>query len=179
MTFLLFACNQSSTSSEETSSEVKADKPNVPTNMHGLTPNYSASFVMDSPENTETVLALWSEWKDGDLSKSRVHFADTVAFYLPDGTSMVGATDSLLKIMQEYRNQYTSMGVQIDAIFSAKSTDRNENWVAVWGVEMPTDKQGRTDTTSLEENWRFNNEGKVNLMFQYARKGMIPPPPAQ
>ena len=168
------ACNNEKAS--ETSAEAK---PNVPANMHGFTPTYSASFVMDSAANTETVLALWKEWKDGDLTPSRVHFADSVSFFLSDGSSMSGPTDSLLKNMQAYRSSFKGMEVTVEAIFGTKSTDKDDNWVAVWGNEIQTDMKGKVDTVSLQETWRFNKAGKVDMMFQAARKGILPPPPAK
>jgi hypothetical protein len=173
------ACNNSTPKTEEAKVASAEFKANTPTDMHGFTPTYSASFVMDSAKNTETVLALWKEWKDGDLSRSRSHFADTLALFFADGTNMVGPTDSLLKGMQEYRSSFKNMGVLIDAVFAVKSTDKDENWVAVWGVEMPTDSKGKTDTISLQETWRFNKEGKADFMFQATRKGMLPPAPAK
>ena len=175
LTVLLVACNNEKTAEPTTAAaEVK---PNVPADMHGFTPKYSASFVMDSAANTETVLALWNEWKGGDLSASRSHFADTVAFFLADGSSMRGPTDSLIKGMQDYRSSFKGMEVNIEAVFAVKSTDKDENWVAVWGNEIQTDKKGKVDTVSLQETWRFNKAGKVDLMFQAQRKGMLPPPP--
>ena len=178
-TVSLFACNDSGTKTETATTENTEVKANVPTNTYGFTPTYSASFVMDSAKNTETVLALWKEWKEGDLSQSRSHFADTVAFFMADGTSMSGATDSLLKNMQGYRSSFKSMETIVDAIFATRSTDKDENWVSVWGVEMPTDMKGKKDTVSLQETWRFNKAGKVDLMFQATRKGMLPPPPTK
>ena len=50
------ACNNEKAA--ETTAEAKA---NVPANMHGFTPGYSASFVMDDATNTETVLTLWED----------------------------------------------------------------------------------------------------------------------
>lgn len=171
------ACNNEKTDS--TATAAAEAKPSVPANMYGFTPVYSASFVMDSAANTETVLALWKEWKDGDLSASRTHFADTVSFFFPDGSSMSGPTDSLVKGMQAYRSSFKGMEVNVEAIFAVKSTDKDENWVAVWGNEIQTDMKGKADTVSLQETWRFNKAGKVNLMFQALRKGVLPPPPAK
>ena len=170
----LLACNDSKKNGEST--EMKA---NTPTNMSGFTPSYSASFVMDDAKNTETVLALWKEWNGGDLSGSRSHFADTVSFFLPDGSSMMGPADSMIKNMQNYRSSFKSLNGTVEAIFAVKSTDKNENWVAAWGYEIKTDMQGKTDTVSLQETWRFNKNGKTDMMFQAARKGMLPPPPAK
>lgn len=167
------ACNDEATN---TPAEAKA---NVPTNMYGFTPGYSASFVMDDATNTETVLALWEDWKKGDLSPSRKRFADSLSLFLADGTSMVGLSDTLLKNMQAYRSSFKGMEIAVDAIFAVKSTDQDQDWVAVWGTEVQTDMNGKVDSVSLQETWRFNKAGKVDLMFQAVRKGIIPPPPAK
>jgi hypothetical protein len=170
----LLACNNSKKNGE--SAEMKA---NTPANMSGFTPSYSASFVMDDAKNTETVLALWKDWDGGDLSKSRSHFADTISFFFPDGSSMMGPADSVLKNIQQYRSSFKSSNSTVEAIFGVKSTDKNENWVAVWGHEIKTDMQGKTDTVSQQETWRFNKNGKADMMFQASRKGILPPPPAK
>lgn len=174
----IFACNNSNPASEEKTvpAEIKAS---TPTNMHGFTPAYSASFVMDPAANTETVLALWQEFKDGDLSKSGAHFADTISFFLADGSSMTGPKDSLINAMQQYRSSIKNLQTTVEAVFAVKSTDRDEHWVAIWGVEFQTDNKGKTDTVSLQETWGFNKEGKVNLMFQATRKGMLPSGPVR
>ena len=168
------ACNNEKAA--ETTAEAKA---NVPANMHGFTPGYSASFVMDDATNTETVLTLWEDWKKGDLSQSRKHFADSLSLFLADGTSMVGPTDTLLKNMQAYRSSFKGMEVAVDAIFATTSTDKDEDWVAVWGNEIQTDMNGKVDSVSLQETWRFNKAGKVDFMIQALRKGILPPLPAK
>lgn len=176
---VLTACAFMACNNEKAADAPAEAKANVPANTYGFTPQYSFSFVMDSAKNTETVLALWKDWKDGDLSKSRTHFADSLSLFLADGTSMVGKTDDLLKGMQDYRSSFKEMVVGVDAVFGVKSTDKNEDWVAVWGTEIMTNMAGKKDTVSLQETWRFNKTGKVDLMFQSVRKGMIPPPPAK
>jgi hypothetical protein len=168
------ACNNEKAA--EATAEAKA---NVPTKMYGFTPGYSASFVMDDATNTETVLALWEDWKKGDLSPSRTRFADSLSLFLSDGTSMVGLTDTLLKNMQAYRSSFKGMEVVMDAIFAVTSTDKKEDWVTVWGTEIQTSMDGKVDSISLQETWRFNKAGKVDLMFQAVRKGIVPPPPTK
>ncbi len=118
-------------------------KPNVPAVMHGFTPAYSASYVMDSATNTETILELWKSWKTGDLSTDRGHFADSLTFASADGTVMMGQADTLMKGMQAYRSSFKGM-------------------------------DGKVDSISLQETWRFDKAGKIDFMFQSVRKGILP-----
>jgi hypothetical protein len=160
-----------------TNQQTVDNKPMIPNNMHGFTPDYSASFVMDDAANSETVLSIWKDWKNGDLGPARAHFADSCSFAMADGSFMTGPTDELFKGMQDYRNSFTGMEVSVDAIFAVKSTDKNENWVTVWGTEVQTSADGNVDSVSLQETWRFNKDGKVDFMMQAARKGVLPPTP--
>ena len=88
-------------------------------------------------------------------------------------------TRRLRKGMQAYRSSFKGMEMTMDAIFAVKSTDKNEDWVTVWGTEIQTDMNGKVDSISLQETWRFNKAGKVDLMFQAVRKGILPPLPTK
>src|SRR5262245_54819043 len=122
---VLVACNNEKTADTATTTTTAEAKPMVPANMHGFKANYSASFVMDSAANTETVLSLWNDWKTGDLSKCRPQFADSVSFFMADGNSMSGPSDAILKGMQDYRSSFKGMEVSVDAVFAVKSTDKD------------------------------------------------------
>ena len=169
----LFACNSAT---EPATAEAKAF---VPADMHGYTAQYSASFVMDSAANTETVLALWRAWQEGDLSKARQYFADSFTVMPYEGGVMSGPTDEIMQGTQQWRNSFKTMNTAVDAVFSTYSTDRKEHWVGIWGTEIRSDSTGKVDSLSLQETWRFNSAGKVDMMFQSARHGVQPPPPAQ
>ena len=75
---------------------------------------------------------------------------------------------------QRFRNSVASVQNKVDAFMPLKSTDKNENWVAVWGKEIITDKKGKIDSTNLHEVWRINKDGKADLMSQFSQKN--PPP---
>lgn len=57
---------------------------------------------------------------------------------------------------------------------AVKSSDRNEHWVLIWGTEIDTYKNGKVDSTDLQETWRFNEAGKANLVSQYKRPAAQP-----
>lgn len=135
---------------------------------------YSSKFEMGDPKNAEAVLNLWKIWDGGDLSKGKDIFADSVEMHLADGSIMKGPKDTILAGAQQYR---TSLGMavsSIEAVTAMKSTDKNENWALVWGMEKDTDKKGKVDSFYLQETWRFNKDGKADLMFQYRQAGAPP-----
>jgi hypothetical protein len=135
---------------------------------------YSSSFVMDDPKNAETVLKLWKVWDDGDLSKAKDFFADNDTLYLSDGSVMTGPKDSIIAASQKYRSSLGSSVSRVNAIMAVKSTDRNEHWALIWGMEKNTDAKGKVDSSYLQETWRFNDNGQTDKMFQF-RAAAAPP----
>ena len=129
---------------------------------------------MDDPKNAESLLTLWKDWDNGDLSVHKDLFADSTSMTFADGSMMHASRDSALAAAQKMRNNLASAVSSVDAIMAVKSTDKNENWAIIWGKEVDTDKKGKVDSTYLQETWRFNKDGKTDLMFQY--KQAIHPP---
>jgi len=172
----LISCN---TAEKEVPKEEPTEKAAVPaavtiSNMSGYTPTYSASFAMGEAGNAETVLALYKSWDNGNLEPQKNSFADSVNFFLSDGSVIAARRDSAIATMQAYRNMFSAVKNTVNAIFPAKSVDKNENFVCIWATEYTTDKKGKKDSVDLQETWGFDKDGKVNLVYQYS-KAMNPP----
>jgi len=143
------------------------------------TATYSSSFEMGDSKNAETVISLWNDWDNGNLEPSKKLFADTIHFYTSDGSVIEGPRDSAVAGAQSFRNMFTAVKSTLHAVFPIKSTDKNENWVCIWGTEVNTDKNGKVDSVHLQETWRFNKDGKIDLLYQHGRvaKPMSPMKP--
>ena len=138
------------------------------------TAGYSSQFEMAKDnKNTGTILSMWKAWDGGDIMKMKDHFADSVTMMLANGYVMSGPRDTVLKESQAYRDGFSSMTSYPDAWISTKSTDKNEDWVSIWGKEISTDKAGKTDSVYLQESWMLK-DGKVNLMLQHTRSLTMP-----
>jgi len=79
-----------------------------------------------------------------------------------------------LAMAQKMRDSQASITSSIDAVMSVKSTDKNENWALIWGEERITDKKGKKDSSAVQETWRLNKDGKVDLVYQYRKKIATP-----
>jgi hypothetical protein len=166
---ILYACNAEEKTTPADETKAVASAPGVISNMSGYEANYSKSFEMGDAKHAETVLSLWKDFDNGNLEPSKALFADSVSFLVSDGSIIAGTRDSAVASVQAWRNTLSSVKSSVDAIFAVKSTDKNENWVSIWGKETSTDKKGKTDSIYLQESWRFNKDGKIDLMLQHMR----------
>jgi hypothetical protein len=141
---------------------------------YAYTAGYSSKFEIGDPKNAQLIMALWKDWEDGDLSKSKDKFADTVTLYFSGGDMMRGSRDSVIAMSQKFRDGIASVKNRVDAFTPLKSVDKNESWVAVWGMETDTDKKGKVDSTSVHEVWRINKDGKADLLYQFAARTSPP-----
>jgi len=132
--------------------------------------SYSSNFGMDDPKNCQTVLNIWKAWEIGDLSKFKDYYADSIELHFWDGSMVHTTRDSAIAAAQTFRNLLTAVRCSVVAVTAIKSKDKDENWALFWGTETLTFKNGKTDSAFLQETWRFNKDGKADLMYQYAEK---------
>lgn len=141
--------------------------------VYPYTASYSSSFEMGNPEHSKVILDLWKDYDNNTFERGLGSFADSVSMFLADGPPFMGSSKAALEMVKSYRSQFSAVRSTVNAFVPLKSTDKNENWVCVWGTEYDT-KDGKTDSVYLQETWRFNKDGKVDLLYQYASK---PPAP--
>ncbi|MBK5270519.1 MAG: hypothetical protein JJE22_05835 [Bacteroidia bacterium] len=135
---------------------------------------YSSKFEMADPKYGQMILQLWKDWDNADLSAHKDNFADSVELHFADGSMLHNVRDSVIASAQSYRNTFASAASRVDAVTSLKSTDKDQNWALVWGMETDTDKMGKVDSFYLQETWRFNSAGKVDLLYQFKAAGAPP-----
>ncbi|MBK8087710.1 MAG: hypothetical protein IPK31_07080 [Chitinophagaceae bacterium] len=160
------ACQNAADTKDETkTTETKAPAAGM------FAANYSNAFEMgDMALADKAVLHSWKNWEANKFDGLGDFFADTVTALWADGTTFTGTKDSLINEWKKVRANITTVVDSVDAYMPVYSTDKKENWVLIWVVDYSTDKKGVKDTTSYQETWRFNKDGKADLVLQYQRK---------
>lgn len=170
---LFAACGGSSTAPTTDSAKVVMDSPTTMRPIQSpYTILYSSSFVMDDPKNAESLLAIWKAYDSGNLDEAKNLFADTMESHLASGFVLRATKDSTIAVIKTYRNSMASVSSDVNAVMAVKSTDKNEHWVLIWGMEKDTHKNGKVDSTYLQETWQFDNNGKARLLYQFAATPM-------
>ena len=135
---------------------------------------YSSQFEKSDDRNSQLVLGLWKDYDNNTFDNSKDKFADTVTMQMP-GFEMINVSrDSAVSSTKAYRNTFSKVESRVAAVTALKSTDKNEEWVLVWGTEVHTNNKNVSDSVHLQETWRIDKDGKVNLIMQYMRN---PPAP--
>ncbi|HEY4111211.1 hypothetical protein [Puia sp.] len=135
---------------------------------------YSSKFTIDDPKNAESVLALWKAYDDGNLSATKELIADSMDVDLASGAHMRLSRDSIIGTIQKFRSMFKSAASKVDAVMAVKSADRNEHWALIWGTETDVLKNGKVDSSYLQETWRFNESGKADWLMQFSRVATPP-----
>lgn len=177
----LTACNsnadKSTTEAPKASDSTTEKQSNI---MYPYTADYSSDFEIGDAKNAQTLLELYKNWDNNTVSNSKSAFAENDTMYFSDGSMFAGSRDSLISLANKIRGQ---MGTVVDSIHAwvpLKTRDKNEHWVALWTREISTNAKGVKKSKELHEVWRFDNDGKINLMYQYEQQPpKMPPPPPQ
>ena len=131
------------------------------------TASYSANFTQAAASYSDKILLLWKDFENNTLDKHVDLFADTVTMMLNGGQIIKGKAENLASV-KAFRGSLKSYKVDVQGWLSLKSVDRNQNWVAIWGIEEFTDKDGKKTTVRSHELWGFNSDGKISIMEQYS-----------
>lgn len=132
--------------------------------------NYSSDFEIGDKKLAQSVLAAWKDYDNNTLQNSVGIFADSVMMFLADGTVFSGKKDSAIAFIAKFRDGMTSATSSVDAVAVLKTKGKDDTWVCVWGKEVDVMKDGKKDSTLLNENWMFNKDGKVAVIRQLAAK---------
>lgn len=128
-------------------------------------PLYSTQFTPGNPANSRLVMSLWKSFEDKDFNRDDA-FADSLAVQTPNGM-MIHGKDSVLQMYRKARESYTTFTLQPEAWMSMRSTDRNEDWVLVWGVANIAGADGVKKEILTHQLWRINKDGKVDFIREY------------
>ena len=165
----LYACNEPTPG--ETAKASTGDSANeAVTIAYPYTPNYSSKFEIGNPQNVKMVQDLWKHWDNNMLDEAAGFFADSVTMQFHDGFILHGSRDSVTAIGKRQRGKFTRVTSSVDACVALKSTDKDEEWVCIWGKEVTEDAKGKIDSLHLQENWRLDKNGKVVQLVQFAAK---------
>src|SRR5688572_8500453 len=170
---LTVACNTDDKAKVESMSPGVKDTTRVDLNFPYV-PEYSSKFEIGDQNNALTILNLYKDWDNNTLDNSKNSFADTLSLFLADGSMLMGKLDSVIETVKKFRAAMGNVRNVLQAWVPLKSTDKNENWVSVWAKEIKTSAGGKSDSSYLHELWRFNNDSKVDLVYQFEAK--IQPP---
>ena len=163
---LFAACQQSNSGTAKTdSTKAAADTITYP-----YTPTYGADFELGDPKYAKIILDIWKDFDNNTLTNHRDAFADTVAVDLIDGHSFYGSRDSMLANIAAFRGSLASATSKVATWVTLKQRGKNAVWVSVWGMEVDVQKDGSKDSTTLNESWMFNKDGKIVYMEQLSRK---------
>ncbi len=147
------------------------DGMNTMGNVNPYTARYSSNFVMGNPAYTAMVVDMWKDWDDNAFERHD-YYADSLMMVLPDGTVMKGKTANM-EGAKQFRSTLKSSNSTIETMLPFRSADKNEDWVAIWGTETNTWPDGKVEKRDIHELWRFNKDGKVDMMRQFQAKHML------
>jgi hypothetical protein len=140
------------------------------------TADYSSDFEMGDAKNAQTLLELYKNWDNNTLNNSKSAFADNDTMYSSDGHMFAGPRDSFFIMANKERGQ---MGTVVDSVHAwvpLRTRDKKEQWVAIWTKEISTNAKGVKKSKELHEVWRFDDNGKINLVYQYEQMPPKMPP---
>lgn len=119
-------------------------------------------------KNIALVLKSLKAFETGNTEAAAAAFADTV-WWSFDRFDQKLSKDSLISMFNQFWKNTASVKIVMGDYESVISKDKSEEWVTLWYKQIVTDKNGKTDSTSLVNDLRIEN-GKITVLDEKGRK---------
>jgi hypothetical protein len=162
---ILFSCNTSPKQTDSKNSGSQTSSISLPFPI-----DYSSEFEIGDQKYAQSILEISKDYDNNTIQNSANKFADSVLFHMPDGTVLNGPRDSVLAAVIGARSSLASATDYFYSVVVLKPKGKEETWVCFWEKEVDVTKDGKKDSTLLNDNWMFNKEGKIAAIYQYAAK---------
>ncbi|MBS0030862.1 hypothetical protein ACTJJ0_28170 [Chitinophaga sp. 22321] len=174
--FLAACASNTNKSAPEAVKTADSVSPKQESLTYPYTAEYSSDFEIGDPKKAQVILELYQNWDKNTLDNSKSSFAENDTMIFADGFMFAGNRDSLFVVAKKKRGMMGTVVDSIHAWIPLRSKDKKEDWVTVWTREVCTDAKGKKTVNELQETWRFDENGKINLMYQYAQQQPKMPP---
>jgi hypothetical protein len=161
---LITACKSNSDSAGD---ENAGKTPVRDTLTYAFKATYSSDVsVPGNPLIAQEVLKIWKMFESDQIEAMKPYFADTVKYDDAGGMHFYGSSADLLAYAGKDISNLDSLRFDISTWQCAHLNDKNEDWVNIWSAERRYPKNGKPDTTFIQENWKVK-DGKVTYFNQY------------
>lgn len=170
---MIAACNNEKKKDDKTGDDKKETKMS-----DNVTYPYKAEysdFKMGDPAHTKLVLDFSKCWEENRMADMKAFLADSVGVSFADGSKFMGTADSLIKMGEMYRSNFSSVKIRMDAFMAVHNNDKNEDYVLLWETDYNTDKSGKVDSIGSQSYFQIKNN-KIAFWGEYQQK--LTPPPA-
>jgi ketosteroid isomerase-like protein len=162
---VLFAACKDDQKTEQPSAETPVAKPTV---TFPYTASYSSDFSIGDPDLTKKVLDMYKALESSQYDTLGTYYADTVNWRNFAEDDLVLPREKLIAKIRNFREQFRELSETPIAFTALHSNDRNDDWVITWIKEKVTYRNGKQDSTTYQECWRFR-DGKVYMHDSYAK----------
>ncbi|HEX5667953.1 MAG TPA: hypothetical protein VFX73_04060 [Chitinophagaceae bacterium] len=132
------------------------------------TATYSSDFSMGNPELVKVVLDMYKAVEENRMEDLGKYYADSVIRYNFAQKQILLTRDEMVKLATDFRAQFKEFSETPLAFTALHSNDKNEDWVITWIKEKVVYNNGKVDSTTYQENWRFR-DGKIYMVDSYAK----------
>lgn len=170
--YLLTGCSSQGTTDNEKPDTSSVNDNSIQT-QHAIQFPYTATYTADweiggDPSLILKVMQLYKAIEDNQIDSIRSLLADTVYYRTYDNRVISGTPDDFIQLLKQHRNRYADYKEELLTYVALHSKEKNADWVPVWIVERVTRKDGKKDSTTYQESFRFTN-GKISNAEGYSR----------
>lgn len=144
---------------KETNNALSQNMPNP------YTSNYSAEWKQGNNSNNKIIMKFLKDFETNNFKYEHL-MANYMELHFSGANDFFEKSKAVIKL-KEFRAGFHNLKIRLQSVISLKSSDRNEDWVFVCGNMISFLENGTLKNLDFFQQFRINNEGKINLIKQY------------
>ncbi len=158
------AANTESTTMDTSATQVKED-------VKFLYPStYPSDWEIGDPQKIVKVQELYKVMlADSNYESTMPYYADSVTTVTFDNRELKLSAKDFVNRVQTFRKGFKTLNEEFRNYVSLKSRGQNQEMVLLWVNEKGTRLNGKADSSSYQETWRFNDQGKIDYRSIFVR----------
>ena len=124
------------------------------------TPSYSNKWAIDDSTKSNVIMKFLDRWEHNNIDSS---FFSNWVYYKYTWEKNA----SMLSKLKQERDKFAQWKIVVSSIAPLKSTDRNENWVAVYGSVNKKDFKGNASVTNFTQWYKVDKDLKISFLKEF------------
>jgi len=131
---------------------------------------FSADWKIGDPQKIVKVQELYKVMlADSNYESTIPYYADSITNLSFDNRVLRLSAPAFVDAVKNFRKGFKSLDEEFRSYVVLKNEEKNTEMVLVWVKEKGVRQSGKVDSSSYQETWRFNNQGKIDYRSIFVR----------
>ena len=131
---------------------------------------YPSDWKIGDPQKIVKVQELYRVLlSDSNYESTLPYYADSIINVTFDNRHIKMSSADFIGMVKKFRKGFKTLDEEFRNYVCLRSDTQKSDMVLIWVKEKGTRQNGKVDSSSYQETWRFNDQGKIDYRSIFVR----------